>query len=395
MMKKMVLCLKYCGICNIINLYNVVAARKVASIFPEVFIMKKRITALIFCLVLVFSLCSCKSDKDVISSDVTDGVSSVEEPKTVANPLTGLQIDASIKNVKPVAIMINNISVAQKVQTGLNSFDVIYETEVEGGITRMMGVAKNPAALPQVGSVRSARFPYLELALGHDATFVHGGFDPVYFAPHRKELKVKTIDINGNFKDENTGKSYATSKCGFRQANGLSSEHTLYTTGEKLAAGRAELGYETESTVEKWINFSEEAVTLSEPCLGVKVPFSGSYISSFNYDATLGKYIKTSSGTVRTDYITGEKLAVKNVFVLLTDIQPYPDNYHMEVELKSGEGYYISNGACEKITWTKGSTYSALSFKKADGTDLTANAGNSYICLLGNDQAGKLAFSAE
>ena len=90
--------------------------------------MKKRITALIFCLILVFSLCSCKGEPDVVSSDVTDDVSSVEEPKTVANPLTGLQIDAQSKNVKPVAVMINNISVAQKVQTGLNSFDDIYET---------------------------------------------------------------------------------------------------------------------------------------------------------------------------------------------------------------------------------------------------------------------------
>ena len=344
----------------------------------------KKLLALLFCAALVLSLCSCKSSQ-AGSSDVAD-TSSVGVPKTgtVANPLTGLQIKASLKNTKPVAVMINNISIAQKVQTGLSGFDVIYETEVEGGITRMMGVAKDPAALAQVGTVRSARYPYLDLALGHDATYVHAGFDSKYFGAHRTELGIKTFDIN----------SGATAAYGFRQSNGLSSEHTLYTTGAKLTEGRNKLGWDETTDVTKWIDFSTEAVALTNPCTSVKVPFSGSYVTGFDYDAASGKYVKSSSGTVRTDYLTGEKLSVKNVFVLITDIHAYPDGYHMEVSLSGGSGYYISNGSCEPITWQKGSATSPLTFKKADGSAFTANAGNSYICIIDSDQAGGIALTA-
>ncbi len=346
--------------------------------------MFKRVLAIICCLALVFALGGCKKNNtDNSSSDTLPAV--LEEDVSIPNPLTGLKMDPVLENNKPVAIMINNIRTAQPVQTGLNSFDIIYETEVEGGITRMMGVTKDIANMPQVGTVRSARYVYLDLALGHDAQYVHAGLDVVYFAPYRESLGIKSFDIN-------TG---ATSAYGFRVKNGLASEHTMYTTGQKIDEGLDKLGYSRTTTKNSWIKFNKEdsPETPATSCVKASIPFSGSYTTGFIFDEESGKYIKNCNGTERTDYLTGEKLAVKNIFVLYTPMNLYPDGKHMKVSLNGGTGYYISNGGCEEIKWQKGSASEQLTFLKADGSEFTANAGNSYICIVNEDQRSSLTLT--
>lgn len=341
--------------------------------------MFKRILALTLATLLCFLAVGCGQNPE----DETSEPASTEAPTVAVNPLTGLEMDLSLENNRPVAVMINNLATAQKVQTGLNSFDILYETEVEGGITRMMGVTKNIDAMSQIGTVRSARYVYLDLALGHDAVYVHGGFDPTYFAAHKSQLGVTTIDINST-----------DAKYGFRQSNGLSSEHTLYTTGEKLSAAidNRELSRETDKNT--WITFAEETVKPAADCLSVTVPFSSSYVTGFTYEESTGKYIKNFRGEEKTDYLTGEKLRVTNIFVLFTTIEPYPDNKHMEVSLTGGTGYYVSAGGYEEIKWSKGSATNALSFEKADGSEFVANVGNSYICLVDGGQEAKVKFLA-
>lgn len=344
--------------------------------------MIKKLLAFTLAFLLIFTVCGCK-DNEIVISDAPE--STVPQEKFY-NELTGLEIDKTKQNAKPIAVMINNISVAQAVQTGLNSADIIYETIVEGGITRMVTVTKDATKLPQIGTVRSARYVFLDIALGHNATYVHGGYDYTYFLPHKNALGVKTMDINSS-----------ASKYGFREKNGLASEHTLYTTGAKLEAGRKALGFETTYTPQKWLTFADAAapVTPATPCTKLNVFFSGTQKTGFTYDAATGKYIKNSNGKEKTDCKTGEKLAVKNVFVLFTSVSAYADGYHMNIGLDGGTGYYVSAGGAEDIKWSKGGAKDPLKITKLDGTELTVNAGNSYICITGKNDMAKTTISAE
>ena len=82
------------------------------------------ILALIFCL----SFTACKKNPDTLSVDSTSipAVSSEPKPVTYINSLTGEDgLTKSVASQRPVAVMINNISVAQPVQTGLNKADII------------------------------------------------------------------------------------------------------------------------------------------------------------------------------------------------------------------------------------------------------------------------------
>ena len=96
---------------------------------------------------------------------------------TGTNPLTGLPIEPEYEQRRPVAVMLNNLKKAQP-QLGNSQADIIYEVPAEGGITRMLAVYQSLEDVGSIGSIRSARPYYIELALGHDALYVHAGGSP-------------------------------------------------------------------------------------------------------------------------------------------------------------------------------------------------------------------------
>ncbi|MBR3593298.1 MAG: DUF3048 domain-containing protein [Clostridia bacterium] len=340
--------------------------------------MAKKILAMVLCLCMVLLFAACGGESK--PADTSSVESEPPKPVTAINPLTGLEMDLSLAENKATAVTINNLNSAQKVQTGLGKFDVVYEAPVEGGITRLLALTNNISALPQIGTVRSARQVFLELAYGHNANYVHAGYDAYHFHQLKKRLGVDTFDIN-------TGRY---SNYGFRQKNGLASEHTMYTSGEKLAKGFSDLGWDTKTTDNKWINFlaADETKTPTAPGNSVKVNFSASYGTNFTYNTETGKYTKQfKDGKNWTDYLTGETAEFTNVYVLYTTVTAHnctgTDNKgHRDVKLSGGNGYYFTKGGCEEITWSKASTGDPITFKNSDGTAFSANAGNSYICLI-------------
>lgn len=335
--------------------------------------MTKKIIAILLSLatLLIFAGCGEGKNADIVIKDEQQKTEeTVTEEKSINN-LTGMPIDKEKADLRPVAIMINNISIAQPVQTGINKADIVYETEVEGGITRLMAVFKDVASVGQIGPIRSARYPYVDMALGNSAVYIHCGQDPTYCAPHLKDIDDISID---------------TGKCGgTRIKNGLSSEHTLYTYGNKLFDGIKNLKFQTTlKNTTAWQDFAEKDkdVELTDgECTKVTVPFSTSYKTSFSYDAKKGTYTRYFGNTLRTDYITKETIDVKNVFVLMTSISDYSDRYHRQVQLNGGEGYYFSNGKYVKIKWSKGNSANSFKFTDASGSQIKVNAGNSWVCI--------------
>lgn len=338
--------------------------------------MFKRISVLFLCLVLCFAV-GCSKNEPALSVD--DGDLIKEEAPVVEelhiNNLTGLkELTADLKDNRPIAVMVNNISVAQSVQTGLYDADIVYETEVEGGITRLLAVYKNIAETKKIGTVRSARYDYIDLAAGHNAVYVHHGQDDYHATPHFNAVDHFTVGANAG---------------GGRESNGLSSEHTLYAYGDKLYNAIKNKGINLKETNSfNWVNFAseEESIKLENTATSVKVPFSASYVTNFKYNTESGKYIRYFGNTERKDYVTGEALEFKNIFVLKTHIGSFPGctdgKGHVDVGLESGEGYYVVNGTYTPIKWSKGAASNGFKFTNADGSELKVNAGNSWVCLV-------------
>ena len=333
--------------------------------------MFKRILAAICCITLIFAV-GC--DNDVVYDDLSnyETESDTESKAEVlsVNPLTGeADVSSEVAARRPVAIMINNLNASvQKVQTGLASADIVYETEVEGGLTRLLAVYQDISSLDKIGTVRSARYQYIDLALGHNAIYIHCGYN-TYCKSHLNDIN--EIDLNTNA---------AGSK---RISNGLSSEHTVYALAGDLW-NRISDKFDTKATdTDTWVNFADSNTDLTldgGSATTVSVPFPAS-TTNFTYDANSKLYNRLVGGAVQTDYYTGESTQVKNIFVLLTDMSYYSDNKTRKVSFNSGDGYYITNGTVQFIKWSKGNSTNGFKFTDTEGNEIDVSVGNSWVCI--------------
>lgn len=332
--------------------------------------MLKKITAFGLCLLLLLSAaCSKKTVEPPKDESPKDEVQEPAKNPNSLNPLTGLYEYDGIANIRPVAVMINNDVRAQDVQAGLPQADIIYETEIEGGETRLMAVFQDAQKVENIGTIRSSRYAYIDLAMGHNAVYLYRGCDKVYAGPHLNDLD--QIDIHeGNY--------------GYRPDNGLALEHTLYAKGEKLWSGVSSKFKTTLENVKPWQTFAkeDEKVTLAGGNADkVTVAFSGNFKSVFVYDEQTGLYERNFKDKVPTEYLTKQSTKVKNVVVCLTKIVDYPDGIHRNIALEGGEGYYITNGTFQKIKWSKGESSASLKFTQEDGSELIMSPGNTWVCL--------------
>ena len=342
--------------------------------------MLKKLIPLILCLCLVLGVSGCKKKNETLDVDKDDDKSSTpsasepaqeEQDVYAINPLTGIKdISSETAKNRPVAIMVNNISVAQSVQTGLNDADIIYETEVEGGITRLMALYQDFSKVEKVGTIRSARYVYIDLALGHNAIYIHHGADMNYAYPHLKTTdRFEVSEDNG----------------GARLSNGKATEHTLYAFGDKVWQNILNSDRVIENSKKgNWVTFADPDTTVKYETAAenISVKFSASYITKFKYDPATERYARYFGDTERKDYVTGKSVTVKNVFVLNTDMSHYPIEKYRKISLNKGTGYYFTNGTCTEITWSKGDSKNGFTFKTANGSELKVNAGNSWVCIV-------------
>ncbi|MBR4282439.1 MAG: DUF3048 domain-containing protein, partial [Clostridia bacterium] len=330
------------------------------------------------------SLFGCKSTPVDVPLEVEDtptdvsSVPSVPEIKYEVNPLTGeLNILPEEVGKRPVAVMINNYkdsrNNAQGVQASLADADIIFESLAEGGITRLMAVFYDVSKVGQIGTVRSARYTYAQLALSLDAIYVHCGMDDVYTRPYCKSEGVSFFDLGA--------RGYS-----FRESNGLAYEHTLYTTGEKLVAGFEKAKFRTEvkkSHSGTYFSFNdpENDTQYENKCVALETPMSSSFQSRFVFDSKTNKYVRYVNGEPQKDIKTDKVTAVDNVLILQDTYSYFSDNYHLRASLTSGEGMYFSPEGYCKIKWSKGSATNKFTLTDENGNPFSLNAGKTWVAI--------------
>ncbi len=320
----------------------------------------------------------------VIEDDGTASLSDLIPPTeegTFSDPLTGLVCDEAEAERRPVAIMINNISAALP-QQQIAGADVLYECEVEGGLTRLLGIYNEYEALTAIGSVRSVREYFIDFAANHNAILVHaGGSDEAY--RNLKERNIANIDgVNGG----------AVTGYFYRDPNRLATmraEHTLVIDGKRLNEAIAYRGFRTTyaSSFSSPLRFAGPEQTLSlangEKALSFTTVF-GSHRTSFAYDETLGAYLRFQNGQKHIDGVTGEQLAFENVIVLICPYQYTGDEKkHITVsDVGSGDGYYMTGGKYVPIRWSKSYGDKAITLSYPSGREVVLNPGKTNFEII-------------
>ena len=309
------------------------------------------------------------------------------------NKLTGLPTTEQLSNQRPVAIMFNNIKAALP-QHGIADMDVVYEAIVEGSITRLLGVTTNWQALTTLGSIRSSRDYYIDFSDAHNAIYIHaGGSDIAYGVLSQR--KTDNIDgVNGNAAD-----SKAFYRDQARRKKGVSLEHTMFTTGERLTQAIADNKFNTtlKDGFVSPLKFADTATDIGgENATYVYVPFSTYAQSYFDYNSETGvydkgQYVSSKSSldkhdSPHLDGNTNAQLAFENIIIIYTSYRTIDDKGRQAVNFTgSGDGYYFSDGKGKKIKWERATRTGGYTLYEADGTtELLMNKGKTYIGVVKN-----------
>ena len=348
--------------------------------------MKKRhlIITLIFAILLSCVLTGCINKKPVEEPTTTTETTTEAPPPVYYNSLTG-KSDISEKAIgkRPIAIMINNIK-ASLPQYGIYKADIIYEMLVEGGITRMMALYGDYTKVPKVCSVRSCRYYFPIFAHGYDAVYFCFGSNKSLATPTLERIGIDYFDGNEDpdplvfGRDSERRKKY-------------SREHTAYVDGKNIPAFLKENSVTAKSRYGKdflAFNFRSEDKPKAAGDISateIRLDYSYLYYSTFTYNSKTKTYYKTHCGKPHVDSSNDKQLNFTNIFVLETDVGNYKGGSLMEINWKKGEGYYISRGKAQKITWTKASEDSNIKFFTESGKELKVNTGKSYIGVIGRN----------
>ena len=321
------------------------------------------------------------SGEQTDAPDTTDVTAEPTVPETVAviryrNPLTGTPID-SPWTTRPFAVMINNIVYAQPM-CSLSNVDMLFEVLAEGGITRCLAVFSDVGEVDHIGSIRSARPYFADIAESFDAIYAHhGGTDDGYAMI--SALDVDDIDANDNayYRDQD------------RLNAGYDYEHTSFTDGKYLIQTAASLSYTTtcEGSIDYGFLFDDNGSTGSgTDASQITVTFGGyGKTTTLNYNADAGAYTAYQYDADVIDGNTNEVAYFRNILVLAakTSSYAYGSKTVLDITLTGeGEGYFACDGKIVPITWSREDQHSPFVFTHEDGTPITFGVGSSYIAVI-------------
>lgn len=351
----------------------------------------KRILPLLCAVLMLVSLSACGKAEESEASSSAPAVSAAapvieEDPEPYVpsgtNPLTGLPMEPEYENLRPVAVMLNNLKAAQP-QLGTSLADIIYEVPAEGGITRMMALYQTLEGenVGKLGSIRSSRPYYIELALGHDALYVHAGGSPEAYSD------IAAWDVD-NMDGVNGGSDAKIFWRDAQRRKTMGYEHSMLTSGENILGYLAEDHFRTEhkSSYTYSQKFVEDGTPLNgETAEHVSVKFSQYKTGTFDYDADSGRYLVGQFGKEYVDGNTGEQVGVTNLLVLKTSISVIPGDTYGRLTVKTtgeGDGMYFCGGKTIPIHWSRTSRSRPFVYTTMGNIPLNLGQGNSYVCIL-------------
>ncbi len=395
--------------------------------------MKRIFLSVLAGLMACTMLASCARDQGIVTSSGASSTAPAAEstpaptptlPPYEANVLTGEARDADYPQGQRItAVMVNNI-VRARPQRGLSAAQMLFEIKVEGGITRFMALFNDYNDIQEIGPVRSGRDQFFQLILPWQALYVHEG-QSVFMEQYANEYDYGLLNNNdgaNGYRDYNrvnwAGESY--------NAGTLPLEHTMYTSGENIAAyindNGVDMNREYNSTFFNFVDYRQE-----NPVRDLSNSLDSAYSDSYGPVVQDGEYVEIvhSAPTYKTrflydagtttykmqqyytdgtwkdtvDELNDQQLAFTNVIVLYTDMAAYAGDSHDVQNVNYGDGgigYYAYGGKVEKIYWQKGTPLEALRLYyltedgKCSDIPLEVNIGKSYVTVVDIDEAGSL-----
>lgn len=366
--------------------------------------MKKKTLLVLLALATSAVLCACGDKEETVVATVEEIpiVEETTEEETTTeevvledelpegmyfSELTNEPIDESLKNQRPIAVMVDNELTALP-HFGLTEADVVYElmnSTKNGRITRFMALVKDWGSIEQLGSVRSTRPTNVILAAEWNAVLCHDG-GPFYI-------------------DEWLAKPYSNNFSGgfSRVDNGKAREFTEYIMpgdlDKKFSNSKVETEYNEYYAGPHYkfapkvdpIDFSDNPDALDASKIVLPFEHNGSYLE---YDEAEGVYKYFEYGQPHLDGKTGEQLAFKNLLIQKCSFSQLDENGYLIFNCLTTtptDAYYVTNGKAMKCAWINPSETEPTRYLDAEGNEITINTGKTYVALVPDDNWSELS----
>lgn len=256
-----------------------------------------------------------ESRKPIELNNKNQSIPNVATGPANTGPVGGISgVSCADWNRRPVAVMQPVDSQARPV-AGFSQADMVFEMPNPAAgifVTRLMGVYQcgNPE---EIGSIRSARHDYISIAKGLDAIFV--GWGGSAFAI--KKLDDGMID---NLDCNDQGGHSAGKYCFRKERTGpMRIEDTGYIKFAKVWEAVKDFGYRTESTFSGYPHQEDKTLDARPNGGHLRIGYPGIMEAEYDYDRESNSYKRTWGGVPDTDRTTKERIAPKNIVVVVAE----------------------------------------------------------------------------
>ena len=278
--------------------------------------------------------------------------------------LDGVYVPAESANLVPLAVMIDN-QVDARPPAGLDRASLVFEAEVEGGITRYMAVFSGDSDVDKIGPVRSARPYFLDWAHELSALYAHVGGSPEALVKIKQD---NIFDINEFYNG-----SY------FWRADDRIAPHNVFTSTANLTKYLSDKG-RTEGTYFGW-SYKDDAPKENRP-VSAEITIdnrSQAYSVSWRYDTENNDYIRYLAGEPHMT-MSGDIITAKNVVIQIIPAEEIDAELRLSMDV-TGEGRaaVCRDGSCEEGTWQKKSASSRTRYYDTEGNEISFDRGLTWV----------------
>lgn len=306
---------------------------------------------------------------------VTDSVSTTTIT-LIPRHLDGVLVAPEEANVAPWAVMIDN-QLDARPQSGLSAADVVIESPVEGGITRLMALFAPTSTLPQIGPVRSARPYFVDWASAWNASYFHVGGSPDALE------QIKTLGTR--FK----GLSEIANGWAFWRASGRAAPHDVMTNGERMQQLVDRKGFASSTMAVAW-HFLDNATSTATSTVRqgdvtrAVIAYGGSYSVTWRFEKARNIYARYVSGRAVKDQL-GPAIEADNIVVIKTDAQVLDDKGRLRIRTTgSGDAIAYRDGNKFSLRWRRGPN-EVMRFEGEGGTEFLLRPGKTWIQVTTDD----------
>jgi len=237
--------------------------------------------------------------------------------------LDGQLVSLEKSALKPMAVILENHFDSRPV-AGLENASIIYETVVEGEITRFLAIFDADLKAKKIGPVRSVRPFFVDLVEEWQAVLFHAGgsVDGLNQLKKSSLANVDEISADGIY---------------FWRDTNRYPPHNLFTSANLIKRAVQAKNIETQADFSPWLFKSDQPKKDLFEFEEIKIDFSGSpfYQVKYRYEPANNDYVRYLNGQVHKTQ-NGIILKAKNIVIQTVDFEVIDSYGRLAIDLKSG-----------------------------------------------------------